>query len=283
MFNLLDYLKEIETNDIIFNITYNDIKCYDINIAEEEKNNIILNDTSIINSFIDKLKILFDNNLLFIACDSYNLNKHNGSKPTKAIKTMLDYRLQPYLGFAFNNYVYKIISQVNDERTDIFPLVPKVDNFKEDEYKCYDGLSLHGVNLRRWMKTGIEFKNSWGTTVASQGNFSVPTLKYLTCERPPTIDSEININILVFTVLMFDYDKLSVELKEIVKTNIKKYKHTLDKNLDIIENNRNCKYNRYDFLDGNNENCELIHLNGFFKKWNTSWSRCNEIYKTFRR
>ena len=264
MFFLLNYLKEINNDDIIFTITYNDIKCYDINIEEGKKNDIILNEPSIIDLFIHKLKILFDNNLLFIANDSYNLHKHNGSKPTSGIKTMLDYRLQPYLGFTFNNYVHKIISSINSERTDIFPLVPKLNSFKEDDYKCYDSVSTHGVNLRRWMKTGIEFKNSWGINIASEGNFSVPTLKYLTCKRSPDVRTSFNINVLHFYVLMFDYNNLPLEIKEIVQINIKKYKPLIDGTLDVIENKR-CNYNDYNFLDGNNEKCEVIQDIGFFK------------------
>lgn len=250
MVYLFNYLKD-NYKTTIFDIKNSQVNCFNETCSVND-NSILNLPESIKTQFISNLEYLFVNNLLFLAKYKYDINVNGNNKPTKAIKTMLDYRLQPYIGININSYLYKIISEQNNQRKDIFPLVQAKDNIHEvDSYKCIDDTSKHAITLRRWKRNGVEFKNSWGENKASVGNFSVPDLKYLVCKKKDgTYDTIID-----FSVLMFDYNNLVQPFKEIVDNNIKKYQPTIDNSLEI-EENKNYTYEseNYGFLNGE---CEL--------------------------
>jgi hypothetical protein len=258
MIYLFNYIKNnYETK--IFDIKKSDIICnYEI-CSPEDKNKPILNLPEFLrNEFIGKLKYLFDEDILFLAIYEYDVNINGDNKPTKAIKTMLDYRLQPYIGIKINEYLNKIISKQNNQRSDIYPSVQLINNIQEHhDYKCVNGEYSHAINLRNWKKTGIEFKNSWGINTGLKGNFSVPDLKYLICKKT---DFKIN-TMIQFRVFMFDYNKLNKQFKDIVDNNIRKYQPTINSFLETKENNNYIgSLNEYGFLNGE---CELKYNNTY--------------------
>jgi len=213
---LLDYLKNNYTDEI-FNIRKNNINCnYNYNSCEiNDDINPILNISNPDKiEFIDDLKYLFDNNLLFIFIHNYKVNMDEINKPTKCIRLMLDYKLQPFVGIKISNYLKThIFSKKN-----FF-----IESLSDNDFKCVSE-SGHAVNLRRWNKNKIEFKNSWGTHSANDGNFFVSDLKYITCGKKQSI---------VFSVLVFDYNKLNLKFKQRVNNNRCNYFDSIDKSLEI--------------------------------------------------
>lgn len=139
-FYLYNYIKDNYTENI-FMIKYNDNDCIKGYCSKDKLNTTILNLTSDDKKkFICDLEYLFNNNLLFIGKYIYyiDLNSEN-NKPSKAIKTMLYFRLQPYVIIYLNKYTinYSSISELNNS-----------------DFKCNDNLECissdaHSVNLRK--------------------------------------------------------------------------------------------------------------------------------------
>jgi hypothetical protein len=189
--------------------------------------------------FINDMKYLFNNNLLFIGNCIYDVKKDNSNKPPAAIKMMLYFKLQPFVNIYMNKYLIKYIntSTVN------MPSIPSTENY---DLQCYENNYGHAVNLRKWYKSGIEFKNSWGFFTSNDGNFSVENLKYLICNN-----NSQNKNILNFTSLMFDYNNLNKKFKTKVNRNLCLYFNTFDNTLEIDEFvNYTGNYNDYKLFDG---------------------------------
>jgi hypothetical protein len=122
--------------------------------------------------FIEDLDYFFCNNLLFIGKYDYTIEQNGINKPSKAIKNMLYFRLQPYVSIFINNYLYNLM-RTNSEN---FPSIPINENY---DNKCINNnsssslssnpSSAHAINLRTWKTTGIEFKNSWGIYISNNG------------------------------------------------------------------------------------------------------------------
>jgi hypothetical protein len=235
MFYLFNYLKE-NYNDKIFTIIYDDNECTQLYCRDR---GVILN----INQadkyeIIAKLKYFFDNNLLFIGSYHYLVNLEGNNKPTNSIKIMLNYKLQP----AVIIYINKYLDTELVKQTINLPSIKEKINFDK---KCMDSdvtSDSHLVNLRKWNRNYIEFKNSWGTDKSNEGNFSVIDLKYLLC-----INDEYKINNTIqFMSLMFDYKKFSSSLEKIFTYNL-----TFDMTLEIETlNNYKGGYNDYGLYHG---------------------------------
>ena len=245
MFYLFNYLKK-NYNDYIFTIIYENKECTQLYC---NKTGVILNiDQENKDQIIEKLKDLFDKNLLFIGNYYYTVNQEGKNTPTKAIKIMLDCKLQPVVTININEYLNK---QLNT-RTINLPSVEEKINF-DNNCKYDDG---HIVNLRKWYRNYIEFKNSWGTYISNEGNFSVVDLKYLVCKDDK---KNKNKNILEFTSLMFDYIKFGIPLEK-----YSSYYSTFDITLETKKQpNYNGHYNYYGLYHGQGE---LTYNNGAFYK-----------------
>lgn len=61
-----------------------------------------------------------------------------------------------------------------------------------------------------------------GLKSSEQGNFSVPNMKYLICDEKTNV---------IFTSLMFDYEKLIQKYKIMVNNKLYTYFDAIDKNL----------------------------------------------------
>ena len=239
MFYLFNYLKK-NYNDNIFKIIYENNKCtklYCTNIG------IILDiDKKSKDGIISNLKYLFDHDLLFIGNYTYIVDPNGNNKPSDAIKQMLNYKLQPVITIQFNNYVSEQIITPTDD-------LPSIKNKKDFNNKCNDDPE-HAVNLRKWQQNYIEFKNSWGSFISNEGNFSVTDLKYMICFDDNKLtgkqDNEIN-----FTSLMFDYINFKDSYKIIINKKKNNYYPTFDNSLEI-KNNKNYQgqYNMYGLFHG---------------------------------
>ncbi len=276
MYYLFSYLKKNYFFGI-FKIKNKNLDCFN-NICSVPYNDIILQlPEDIKKKIIDDFSYLFGNDLLFLAIYKYNININEKNYPTKAIKTMLDFKLQPKVNIYFNNYLREIINKVstnfptikeNEEIESYTEITENTENIENTEnliklFKCKTK-GTHAVVLRKWLSDGIEFKNSWGNYYSNEGNFSVPDLKYLICEK----DKNLFINTTNFEILMFDYYRLNEEFKTRVDINISKLNPTIDSSIRIQENpNYSYDYDEYGFINGNN--CRLIFTNdNMYKEYN---------------
>ena len=240
MFYLLDYLKKNYKKNI-FDINYGRSLCNLEYLKVQRLSKKILENIKPDDkcTFIKDLDYLFSNDkLLFIGKQMYDTNTN---KPTKAIKTMLYYKLQPCVCMYFNKYIYENLQNPSN----IFPSV-QLSEFYDNS--CIGGKYKtpgHIVNLRRWTINGIELKNSWGSFFSNNGNFSVPDLKYLICEEHTTIE---------FISLMFDYNNINIKYKNIINNKLCSYWKTFDESLKIKElTNYEGSYNVYGLCDGKGE------------------------------
>ncbi len=221
---LLNYLKH-NYSDKIFNIK-NTTKSNSSNKNLDEF--ILKMEHDDKEKFISDLKYLFDNNLLFIFNNYYKVNNNKVNNPTKYIKLLLDFKMQPTVSIYISNYLK---SNISSKTKIIF------DNFEKIDTKCSSN-SGHMVNLRRWMSNGIEFKNSWGINTGEQGNFTVPDLKYVVCENNDSI---------AISSLIFDYDNLSNEFKKRIADSLCMYHDVIDKTL-IMDDDSEHMDNSHDFV-----------------------------------
>jgi len=241
--NLFNYLKNTPFKELFF-IKPDISKCYKgyceitdslfLNMSNEDKE-----------QFIKDMEYLFKNNILFIGKYDYIVNPNGQNKPSKAIKTMLYYRLQPVLGININKYLSSKIYIQNNS----YPSVPTSTDFN---YNCIEGIIFgHLVNLRKWTKDYVEFKNSYGKYVSNKGNFSVQDLKYLICKKDDNFE-----NTMEFLSLMFDYKKLEPEFKTRVNENLCRYWKTFDNVLETEEYQYyNGSYNQYGLFNGKGKFC----------------------------
>jgi hypothetical protein len=235
MIYLLDFLKKNYSN--IFDITSVDNKC----TKEYCTGGSIFNVDEITKSkIIEKFKYLFDKNLLFIGKYNYRVNSTGNNKPSDAIKKMLEFRLQPAVSVGLSTYV---ISEIK-KKSFVLPTITDIDSY---DSLCFSD-SGHSVNLRRWTKSYIEFKNSWGNFSSNNGNFSVSDLKYLTCIKR---DSHLSDLELIFCSLMFDCENMDPADKSEVDIKMQTYYKTIDDTIET-ENNKNYtgSYNSYGLFHG---------------------------------
>lgn len=257
LFYLLDYLKENYKSNI-FVIKYSAGSCNQEYCDPTMLDNIILTLTpEDKEEFIGDLDYLFEDDRLFIGQYDYIVDESKPNKPSEAIKIMLNYRLQPYVGINLNNYLQKQLYLIPSKNFPSVPISEDYDNkcvepeLMPDEipdeipYEMPDEISDeipdempdeviktndagHALNLRRWNSNGIEFKNSWGIFSSDLGNFSVADLKYLTCKK----DGRSN-NLVQFISVMFDYKKLNPKFKMRINNKLCKYDKTFDDSLEI--------------------------------------------------
>ena len=242
---LLNYLKD-NYKEKIFKIKYNSIKCYSFECEHNDKP--ILNmDNTYKEQLIKDFEYLFENNLLFIFYYFYKINKDSVNYPSKSIKLMLDNKLQPYVVIYVNNYLNNNIKN----KTTKFPTVDKIEYMDNN---CKPVNPGHAVNLRRWITEGIEFKNSYGFNSGNKGNFSVPDLKYVSCEiRNKEKD-------ILFYTIMFDYNRLNNDFKKRVNNKKCKYFNLIDPFLKIIEDNSDFYFDKNNnFINGY---ASIINLSG---------------------
>ena len=263
MFYLLDYLKN-NYYEGIFRIKYHKSKCYKKYCEPSKLDEFILGNLTLEEKKIltNDLKYLFDNNLLFIGTYTYIVNPSGSNKPSKAIKTMLYYRLQPYVSFSVNSTIENAIKEPSNN----FPSIPTLTNY-DDNCQSGDVSYLHAVNLRRWKTNGIEFKNSWGTYSSNEGNFSVSDLSNLLCKKKDNTYE----NYIEFASLMFNYDYLVNEYKKRVNKKLCKYWKTFDDTLEIEEPTYySGSYNKYGLFEGYGE---MTFSNGDIYKgnWNNGF------------
>jgi hypothetical protein len=222
------------------------------------------------------LEYFFSNDLLFIGKYENIINPNGNNKPPYAIKNMLKFKLQPAVRIKMNKYFNKK-SQIESRE---FPSIPvPVDDNYNDSCK-EEGNYRHAVNLRKWTKDGIEFKNSWSEHVSNKGNFSVQDLKYLMC-----VDKNNKyVNDIEFVSLMFYYEKLSKFYKNRVNTKLCSYWKTFNDSLETVESiNYTGSYNQYGLFDGigkfclNYDQCyDGAWVNGFKNgKGKMTWSDGN--------
>ena len=243
MFYLLDYIKNNYKNEI-FDIKYESSKCNKEYVDASKLSENILKLTSEDKSkLINDLTYLFDNDLLFIGMYEYVVeSQKENNKPSKAIMNMLNFRLQPYVSINLNKYFDKY-SKIP---SNTFPSIPSKNNFDNScvsDPTINSKIARHAVNLRRWNKNGIEFKNSWGTMSNNNGNFSVKDLKYLICDN--------NDKIVIFISLMFNYDAMNNEVKQRINLKLANYHKTYDDDLETEETTRYTGfYNKYGLFHG---------------------------------
>lgn len=258
---LFDYLKNNFSN--IFSVKYDNE--YILSYVKKENNTYVfdMNDDDK-QKFIDDMTYLFSNDILFLGKYDYVVNPLGNNKPSEAIKKMLYYKLQPSVGIKFNKYLYEQIVK----QTTNFPTIEDKPNFDNE---CIhndnepNDTSGHSINLRKWNKYGIEFKNSYGIKTSNEGNFSVKDLNYVICKKNNT-----NYDNVIFASLMFDYDILSNEYKNRVNKKLCKYWKTFDDSLETEETNYYIgSYNKFGLFDGNGELfsdvglCKSNFKNGF--------------------
>jgi hypothetical protein len=224
---LLDYLRvdikkifEIDKD----NIVCNNIKDCQITVGDNKILNLTEADKQ---SFIDDMNKI--HNLLYIIVIIYKPNTNSPNYPSLEIKKMLDQKLQPTVGIIYSKYLLSY----SDKKTNLVPTIPLsytqlVNNSELDCGKLKSGYAAgHAVNLRKWMKSYVEFKNSWGADVYNSGNFSVTDIKQLSCRSDDNSYTYID-----FTSLMFDESLLPSDIRD--KYNI--IKSSLHNTCDI-ENN----------------------------------------------
>ena len=247
MFELYNYLKENFCENI-FTINWIGFNCGDNYINEELKlrdlnfdkvDGIQLTDPilkKINDNEFDKRQLisdfdyLFNNDLLFIGKFDYMVKLNELNSPTKAIKTMLNYRLQPCVIIFLNKYLNKQIYLSSRD-------VPSVHESESFNMSCIKN-GVHAINLRKWNNDYIEFKNSHGVDSTNNGNFSVKDLKYLICKKKHDI---------IFASLMFKYNKLNIEFRRRVDHKLTTYHTVFD--VSAVKKNTDIVYYNGDFND----------------------------------
>jgi hypothetical protein len=252
MVYLFNYLEK--NIDNIFTITKEKIRCVETVCSVEEKDTSILEfNRNEQNKITEKLRFVFENKLIFLAIYPYAVNPDGINLPTKAIKNMLDLRLQPAINMVFTELLDDFLNNKTTETYDLLPY--DYDKSIIPENRICDGGTAHTVVLRSWKNNRIEIKNSWGPN----GNFAINDLKDLTCQ-----DEDYDVlskSIIDFECLMIDYNKLNLQLpgysdfKIKVDNKIAIYLPTIDPSIDLTIHNYECSYDKYGFPYG--ENCEL--------------------------
>ena len=232
LFILFDFLKL--NYKVIFDISSNKSECFKGYCSDAEEYTFFKNmDSDDKNDFINKMADLFNRDILFVGKYTYTINPSGNNKPSLAIRTMLECKLQPYVGIRLNKYLKNLIRKTDSLQIQYDkPYIPDIEEF---DNSCITGSYSHAVNLRRWKNNYVEFKNSWGGNVADGGNFSVSDLKYLICDGD---------NIVEFASLMFKYNQIE---------NILPYNETFDPNLKIKNEDQDLSdfYDSYGLLNGN--------------------------------
>ena len=271
MVYLFNYLDKNINN--IFTITKNKTKCVSFICVPGEENIPILKfDTELeIIDFKKDLKFLFDNNLIYLRIYPYSINPDIKNNPTRAIKTMLDYRLQPTVNIMFSQNLITFLDNKETDTYDILPVQVPLPNENREELPVLlpndkreelpvllpndkreelplsqDNTSLscvinpnHAVNIRKWDILKIELKNSWGRLK----NFAVPDLKYLICEN--------FVNYIEFYCLMFDYNNPNfISFKNKVDINKNSINSPISPELEIIKHNYICDEDNDGFPHG---------------------------------
>jgi hypothetical protein len=177
-------------------------------------------------SFINDMNLM--KNLLYIINIKYKSVRDSLNYPPLEIKKMLDQKLQPCVVFDYSKYLLSY----SLKKSNLVPTIPLsyTQLVNNSELDCvYDSgiVAGHAVNLRKWMKSYVEFKNSWGADVYNSGNFSVTDIKQLSCRSDDNSYTYID-----FTSLMFDESLLPSDIRD--KYNI--IKSSLHNTCDI-ENN----------------------------------------------
>lgn len=281
LFILFDFLK-YNYKERIFSIKSSKSKCFEDYCLGDEYiflKNMTLEDKQ---EFILNMGYLFDNDILFIGKYTYLVNQSGNNKIPKAIKKMLEFKLQPYVAIRFNKYLYDIIkipskptialesnvpesnvpksnvpesnvpeSNIPESNIPFIPDIPVYDNNCSNQIYHNSGYS-HAVNLRKWTSNYIDLKNSWGTRTGNKGNFSVKDLKYLICKSNKYI---------YFGSLMFRYEKiLDSNIKARLDSILSSYEPTVDQSLDLKEEG-DISLDSYGLLNGNGT---LVDLNGTY-------------------
>lgn len=216
-FDLLECIHTYISNNTLFTIKIpNKLKCYDntciggpfflseIQLDEQQR-------------IKDDFKLVYQN--LHIAKYIYKVDytDNTTNKPSEAIKQLLKWRLQPYIGFRnFGNCT-----------------TPE--------------LYGHAVNLRSWIGLSFEIKNSWGT----EWNESINGNKVYS---NITEISNYQNNTIIFSSLIFDFDNLQPKFKTNVTHNIALFNNCniSDDIKDIKINNFNALPSsiKYGFMNG---------------------------------
>jgi hypothetical protein len=242
MFHLLDYLIK-NYDDKIFSIRLFGKKCRYVNdVCPTKFLEMTKSDKA---EFINKMKYLIDNNILFIGQVIYDDQNNITNNPYKAIKFMLDNHLQPVIEFGPSNYITKLQHTYNTTE------------LNEKNIECFSN-NNHAINLRKWFDKNIEFKNTWNIDV-----FSVDDIKLLNC-----YDGYYYKNI-TFLCLMFDiYELIKSKLfRKIVERINREYEPVIDPNIKIDENNNyQGAYNIFGLMHGEGK---MTYLNGY--KYDGYW------------
>ena len=184
-------------------------------------------------NFIKEFNLI--KNILYIINVNY-VPTENKIYPTTEIIQMLNQKLQPIVNF---KYSYDLKSIKWRKKSNLKPLIiSKNDKLK----KCTNSVSLHAVNLRKWTDDYVEFKNSWGSDIYNNGNFSVSDIRQLSCVYSNNIKSSIEI-----MCLMFDENMLPEEIKLNYLRITNLYKETIN-----VSHNSVSKF----YFDANGNNYE---------------------------
>ena len=242
---ILESLKQLKNNykddltniNSIFRININPKECRidseSCSLEEEVLLSMIPRKKEIFESY---MKCLINNDLLFIGAgiiDNFT-NIINNPIP-KALKLILENHLQPIFSLKISNQINNRLQNNKQNNTN---------NCIQDE-----GHVLHVINLRKWTKYKIEFKNSWGL------NFSISNIKELSCTN---ID---NNNELEYYQLMIDINKMKTILDSnlcftivsIIFSNIinSDYYDSIESDISIQESiGYNGSYDEYGFFNG---------------------------------
>lgn len=214
-FDLLEHInKYINSGSLFTLIIPNTMKCYKgtctpgrffLNIIQDEKDRII-RDFKTVYRYLHIAKYIYK-----VDYENKNINY-----PSAAIKQLLEWRLQPYIGF--DNFETSTISQVYG----------------------------HAVNLRSWIDLNFEIKNSWGTTWSTDGNRRYSNITQ--------ISNKINYTV-IFSSLIFDFDNLDQTFKDIITNNIRLFTNRNISNNTISIKTYNFsalpKSIKYGFMNGN--------------------------------
>ena len=261
LFILYDFLKS-SYKDEIFLIKSNICEAFTEYCSAASEGYIFLEKMTIVDreQFIHDMEYLFNNNILFIGKYIYVVDPSGNNRPSRAIKTMLDFKLQPFVSFNLNKYLDNTIrfQNLSPEQQSVKPYVRDKDSYDNDCINKND--NVHVVNLRKWTSSYIEFKNSWDIISSDRGNLSVKDLKYLTCGEYNSVN---------FGSLMFRYDQIqNLEIKTKLDSMLSSYYQTFDPSLNIKKEDG--PYDQYGFLNGeisisyDGNIYEGNFLNGFF-------------------
>ena len=200
--------------------------------------------------------------ILFVAKYTYVVNPNGNNKLSKAIQTMLKYKLQPYVDIKLNNYLYDLLKRKEGNSSlQIEYNNPYILDKEEYGKNCIsdDDDYGHAVNLRAWGEGYIDFKNSWSEESGNKGNFSIKDLKYLICDN----NNFINFGSLMFRYekidnltikdkikSIFKYEKKESAIKQKLDNRLSLYYQTVDLDLDIKRESLEL-YDSYGLLNGN--------------------------------